>query len=30
MLTPMPFVTTGAFAVVCLILASWLFQRKEF
>lgn len=29
-LTPAPFVTTGLFAVVCLILASWLFQRKEF
>jgi len=29
-LNPMPFLTTGAFAIVCLILASWLFQRKEF
>ena len=25
-----PFVTTAAFAVGCLILASWVFQRKEF
>jgi hypothetical protein len=25
-----PFVTTGAFGVACLILASWLFHRKEF
>lgn len=29
-LTPAPFVTTAIFAVVCLILASWLFERKEF
>lgn len=29
-LTPAPFLTTAAFAVVCLVLASWLFQRKEF
>ncbi|HLJ73473.1 MAG TPA: ABC transporter permease subunit, partial [Thermoanaerobaculia bacterium] len=29
-LTPAPFLTTGAFAVACLILASWVFQRKEF
>jgi ABC-type transport system involved in multi-copper enzyme maturation permease subunit len=29
-LTPAPFLTTGAFGVVCLILASWLFTRKEF
>jgi len=25
-----PFATTGAFGVACLILASWLFHRKEF
>ncbi|MBK5260730.1 MAG: ABC transporter permease subunit [Thermoanaerobaculia bacterium] len=29
-LTPAPFVTTAVFAVACLTLASWLFQRKEF
>ena len=29
-LTATPYVTTAAFAVGCLILASWLFQRKEF
>lgn len=29
-LTWSPFLTTGAFAVVCIILASWLFTRKEF
>jgi ABC-2 type transport system permease protein len=29
-LTPAPFVTTAAFLVACLTLASWLFQRKEF
>jgi ABC-type transport system involved in multi-copper enzyme maturation permease subunit len=29
-LTPAPFVTTAAFAIVCLALASWMFQRKEF
>lgn len=29
-LTPAPFVTTAAFGVACLILASWLFTRKEF
>ena len=29
-ITPAPFVSTGIFGVVCLILASWLFQRKEF
>ncbi|HET7711207.1 MAG TPA: ABC transporter permease subunit, partial [Thermoanaerobaculia bacterium] len=28
--TPTPFLTTAAFAVVCLSLASWFFQRKEF
>jgi len=30
MLSPMPFITTAVFGIVCLILASWLFQRKEF
>lgn len=29
-LSPMPFLTTAAFGIVCLALASWLFQRKEF
>ena len=29
-LTWSPFLTTGAFAMVCLALASWLFTRKEF
>ncbi len=29
-LTPAPFLTTAAFGVACLILASWLFTRKEF
>jgi ABC-2 type transport system permease protein len=29
-LTPAPFLTTAAFGVGCLILASWLFTRKEF
>ena len=29
-LTPAPFITTAAFGVGCLILASWLFTRKEF
>jgi len=29
-LSPMPFVTTAAFGIICLFLASWLFQRKEF
>lgn len=29
-LSPAPFVTTGAFGLGCLILASWLFTRKEF
>ncbi|HET7434711.1 MAG TPA: ABC transporter permease subunit [Thermoanaerobaculia bacterium] len=29
-LTPAPFLTTGAFGIGCLILATWLFQRKEF
>jgi ABC-type transport system involved in multi-copper enzyme maturation permease subunit len=25
-----PFLTTGAFGIICLVLASWLFTRKEF
>ena len=29
-LTWSPFLTTGAFGIACLILASWLFTRKEF
>jgi len=29
-ITPAPFISTGIFGFVCLILASWLFQRKEF
>lgn len=29
-LTPTPFLATGAFGLVCLSLASWLFHRKEF
>ena len=29
-LTPSPFLSTAAFGVVCLFLACWLFQRKEF
>ena len=29
-LTPAPFLTTAAFGIACLALASWLFQRKEF
>jgi ABC-2 type transport system permease protein len=29
-LTWSPFLTTAAFGVVCLVLASWLFTRKEF
>jgi ABC-2 type transport system permease protein len=29
-LTPAPFLTTAAFGVACLVLASWLFTRKEF
>lgn len=28
--TPAPYVSTAAFGVVCLVLASWLFTRKEF
>ena len=30
MLTPAPFITTAAFGIASLALASWLFQRKEF
>ena len=29
-LTPAPFLSTAAFGIACLALASWLFQRKEF
>lgn len=29
-LTPAPFLTSAAFGVACLILASWLFTKKEF
>jgi ABC-type transport system involved in multi-copper enzyme maturation permease subunit len=29
-LTLSPFLSTAAFGVACLILASWCFQRKEF
>jgi ABC-type transport system involved in multi-copper enzyme maturation permease subunit len=29
-LTPAPFISTAAFGAACLILASWLFTRKEF
>jgi len=29
-LSPAPFLSTAAFGIVCLIAASWLFQRKEF
>jgi hypothetical protein len=29
-LSPAPFLSTAAFGVGCLILASWLFTRKEF
>ncbi|HEX6159933.1 MAG TPA: ABC transporter permease subunit [Thermoanaerobaculia bacterium] len=29
-LAPAPFLTTAAFGVGCLVLASWLFTRKEF
>lgn len=29
-ITAAPFVSTAIFGFVCLILASWLFQRKEF
>lgn len=29
-LTPAPFLTTAAFGVGCLVLASWLFTKKEF
>lgn len=29
-LTPAPFLTTAGFGIACLVLASWLFTRKEF
>ena len=29
-LTPLPFLSTAAFAIGCLALASWLFHQKEF
>ena len=29
-LSPAPFLSTAAFGIACLALASWLFQRKEF
>ncbi|HEX8254726.1 MAG TPA: ABC transporter permease subunit [Thermoanaerobaculia bacterium] len=29
-LSPAPFLTTAAFGAVCLVLASWLFTKKEF
>ncbi|HEY0160993.1 MAG TPA: ABC transporter permease subunit [Thermoanaerobaculia bacterium] len=29
-LSPAPFISTAAFGVSCLILAAWLFTRKEF
>ena len=29
-LTPAPFLSTAAFGIACLVLASWLFTRKEF
>ena len=29
-LSPTPFLTTAAFAVACLVLSSWVFNRKEF
>ncbi|HWS73488.1 MAG TPA: hypothetical protein VN605_15360, partial [Thermoanaerobaculia bacterium] len=29
-LAPAPFLTTAAFAIACLALAAWRFQRKEF
>jgi hypothetical protein len=29
-LAPAPFLTTAAFAIACLALAMWRFQRKEF
>ena len=29
-LAPAPFLTTAAFAIACLALATWRFQRKEF
>jgi len=29
-LAPAPFISTAIFGIACLVLASWLFQRKEF
>jgi ABC-2 type transport system permease protein len=29
-ITAAPFISTAIFGLVCLVLASWLFQRKEF
>jgi hypothetical protein len=29
-LSPAPFISTAVFGAVCLILASWLFTKKEF
>ncbi|HUP49493.1 MAG TPA: ABC transporter permease subunit [Thermoanaerobaculia bacterium] len=29
-LSPAPFLSTAAFGIACLVLASWLFQRKDF
>jgi len=29
-LTPAPFLSTAVFGIACLVLASWLFTRKEF
>jgi len=29
-ITPAPFISTAIFGFACLVLASWLFQRKEF
>lgn len=29
-LTPAPFISTGLFALGCLVLSSWIFSRKEF
>jgi hypothetical protein len=30
MMSPAPFLTTAAFGLASIVLASWLFQRKEF
>lgn len=29
-LTPAPFISSAVFGIACLVLASWLFNRKEF